>query len=60
MKQFDVRFNQEQLGNIAVFLERVELKGTTEAVALASIANAVGKAKEVEEDGDKDKSVQPK
>lgn len=45
----EVTFTPEELNNLLIFLERVEMKGTKEAIALVNITNALTRAKEPKE-----------
>ena len=44
----EIQMHENDLKNLNEFLERVELKGKTEAIALVKITNELSKAKKVE------------
>ncbi len=44
-----IEMNKNDLENLDKFLERVDLKGKTEAIALVRIANSMASAKQVDD-----------
>jgi len=49
----DVKFKKEDIMNLSVFLDRVPLKGKSEAVAMVDIMNSMSKSLEKAKEGEK-------